>query len=171
MTTTGIDVERLRKIREKLPGMDFFQILNVKADASDNDIKVAFRKRSQSFHPDRFFQAPPEMRDLAGEIYKSVSLAYNATKNSKFRQVYIERLAKDRTTNLRFNPARAKFDASGDVQQAKQSGPGAKYYELAVASFQNGDTKSALTNIRLALTMESANEVFINLKAKVEALP
>lgn len=169
--TADIDIERLRKIREKLPGMDFLQILNVKSDATDNDIKMAFRKRSQSFHPDRFFQAPAEMRELASEIYKSVSLAYNATRSAKFRQIYLERLAKDRAANLRFNPARAKFDVTGDVQQAKQTGPGARYYDLALASFASGDKKSAATNIRLALAMESGNEVFANLKGKIEALP
>lgn len=165
-----IDVERLVKIAHRLPKMDYFQILNVSTEANDREIKAAFRKRSASFHPDRFFSEDAKIKELVSVIYKQISIAYNATKATSSRQIYLELLTADRETNLRVNPLRIRQNAAGDIEQKKQAGPGAKYYEMALECFSRKDKRSGTNNIKLALTMEKDNLTFLRLKEQLENL-
>ncbi len=160
--------EKLKKISAKLPEMDYFQILNVQSTANDSDIKIAFRKRSISFHPDRYFNEPENQKQLAGTIYKQISLAYNSLKDPRHRKAYQAMLEKDREANLRFNPAKIRDFELDDVAEEKQTGPGAKYYQLAQASLAANDKRGALNNIKLALMMEAKNQVFLDFKSSLE---
>ena len=164
-----VDLERLRKIESKLPRLDYFQILNIGTTANDSDIKNAFRKRSAAYHPDRFFKAGPDEKKAANQIFKQISAAYNAIKQSSHRKIYLKQLEKDRVANIRFNPAKARVNVTGEMETDKQTGPGAKYYDLTLAAIAEKDFRSASNNIKLALMMEAGNEVFKALQEKISA--
>lgn len=162
--------DKLRKILSRLPKMDHFQVLNVTPEATDLDIKAAFRKRSQRFHPDRFYSVDPETKELANAVYKQISTAYNAIKRPNLRMAYVDALQDNREENIKVNPGRGRLDPVKDLRKEKQTGPGARYYELALASYTAQDRRSALNNIRLAETMENDNPAFATLRAKIEQL-
>jgi DnaJ-class molecular chaperone len=164
------DIERLRKVRARIPRMDYFQILNVSTEATDVEVKKAFRKRSMSFHPDRYYSADEETKEIINMIYKAVSQAYNSLRSARHRQIYLKLITEDRAANLKINPARVKQDATGEIAQEKQTGPGAKYYDMAMQAFASKDYRSAKNQIKLALTMESQNPVFLRFQEKLESL-
>ena len=62
---------------------DFYDTLGVSRDASDADIKSAYRKLAMKYHPDR------NQGDAASEQkFKDVSQAYEILKDPKKRQTY-----------------------------------------------------------------------------------
>jgi molecular chaperone DnaJ len=60
----------------------FYEILGVERNASDADIKKAFRKLAQQFHPD------VSSEDGAAEKFKEINEAYQVLSDPKRRQVY-----------------------------------------------------------------------------------
>ena len=62
---------------------DFYDTLGISRDASDADIKGAYRKLAMKYHPDR------NQGDASAEQkFKDVSQAYEILKDSKKRQAY-----------------------------------------------------------------------------------
>ena len=56
--------------------MTYYDILGVPHTASTEDIKKAYRKLAQDFHPDKLAGIPPAVAKLAEEKFKDVQEAY-----------------------------------------------------------------------------------------------
>jgi curved DNA-binding protein len=68
--------------REPMRFKDYYEILGVKPDASDADIKSAYRRLARKYHPDVSKESDAE------EKFKSVNEAYEALKDSSRRKAY-----------------------------------------------------------------------------------
>src|SRR5688572_32460555 len=62
---------------------DFYEVLGVNRDASDEDIKKSYRKLAMKWHPDRNPENPK-----AEEHFKEAKLAYEILSDSKRRTAY-----------------------------------------------------------------------------------
>ncbi|HEY0727970.1 MAG TPA: DnaJ domain-containing protein, partial [Pyrinomonadaceae bacterium] len=62
---------------------DYYEVLGVKRDASDDDIKKAYRKLARKFHPDL---NPGDK--AAEEQFKQVQAAYDVLANPEDRKLY-----------------------------------------------------------------------------------
>jgi len=60
----------------------FYDILGVKADANDNDLKKAYRKLALKYHPDK------NKESGVGEKFKEISMAYEVLSNPEKRKLY-----------------------------------------------------------------------------------
>jgi formylglycine-generating enzyme required for sulfatase activity len=68
---------------------DYYAILGVPADASDVDIRRAFRARAKELHPD---SKPPSEREQAHREFNFLSEAYDTLKDAERRAAYDEEL-------------------------------------------------------------------------------
>ena len=62
--------------------MDYYKVLNISRDASESDIKSAYRKLALKYHPDRNKSSDAE------ENFKKVSEAYTVLKDPEKKQQY-----------------------------------------------------------------------------------
>ena len=74
--------ESVRICKEMLASKDYYQILGVAKDASEADIKKAYKKKSLKVHPDK--NKAPE----AQEAFKRLSQAYVTLSDEGKRQQY-----------------------------------------------------------------------------------
>jgi DnaJ like chaperone protein len=58
-------------------------ILGVRSDASDEEVKAAFRKMAKQYHPDRVAHLGEEYARLAGEKFAQVAAAYDAVRKER----------------------------------------------------------------------------------------
>src|SRR6476659_6106657 len=90
---------------------DYYELLTVSRDASDVEIKRAFRKLARELHPD--VSAAPD----AEERFREVSEAYEVLSNSETRQLY-DRYGHAGLKGGSFRPRHADFGNLGDLFSA-----------------------------------------------------
>jgi len=111
------EAKRLKKIAER---KDYYKLLEVSKDASDNDIKKSYKKLAVKLHPDKH---PPEQREEAEKKFKELNEAHGVLSDEKKRQQY---------------------DAGADLEEIEQGGgPGFSGFQGGVpeemfASFFGG---------------------------------
>lgn len=64
------------KSREPTPLERAYETLGIKADATDEEVRVAFREKAKACHPDRVSHLAPEFRDLAEKQMLALNQAY-----------------------------------------------------------------------------------------------
>jgi curved DNA-binding protein CbpA len=153
--------DRLLKIYTGIQKLNYFQILGVTEKDDEETIRKKFYERSRQFHPDRYNLYSPEAKEIATKIYKTIAEAYNILKIPKTRLKYIEQLKKD-PTKIRYEPEEEK------PPPPPPTGPGAKYYQMALSAWEVKNKGSALLNIKLALGMEPNNPLYLALKEEIE---
>ena len=67
---------------------NFYQILGVGKDATDEQIKKAYRKLSLKWHPDKWAVKPESEKKQAEEKFKEISRAYQILSDSITRNTY-----------------------------------------------------------------------------------
>ncbi|KAK7867765.1 hypothetical protein R5R35_002265 [Gryllus longicercus] len=65
-----------------------YSVLGVAADASADEIRAAFRRKSLLHHPDRHVSAPPEAVKLQEALFKEVAQAYAVLSDARKRADY-----------------------------------------------------------------------------------
>ena len=75
--------------------IDYYVILGVSRNASEAEIKAAYRKRAKEFHPDKHQGASPEEIEYFERLFKDVQEAYNQLGNEskndnrkKYNRIY-----------------------------------------------------------------------------------
>lgn len=152
--------DKVRDIHTRLDTLDYYQLLEVKKDASVNAIKKAYFARSMEYHPDRFVRL--EDQELKGGIYqvfKRVSEAFKVLVNPEARSRYDDHLAAPSgEQNLRLldreKPGTSPEDPSSDATTPA----GKKYLHYAVLAQAEGKYRSARMFLTMALQYEPDNE-------------
>jgi molecular chaperone DnaJ len=91
---------------------DYYELLGVPRDASENDIKKAFRQLARRLHPDVSEEADAEER------FREVSEAYEVLSNSETRQLYDRYGHAGIKGSGSFRPTHADFGNLGDLFSA-----------------------------------------------------
>jgi DnaJ like chaperone protein len=60
-----------------------YKILEISPDASDEEVKKAYRKMAMKYHPDKVSHLGEEFRKTADEKFKKVNEAYNRIKKER----------------------------------------------------------------------------------------
>jgi DnaJ like chaperone protein len=73
-------------LRGKMPALDHhYAVLGISADASDDELKRAYRKAVQEYHPDKIVSKglPEEFTKFAEEKFKEINASYEAIKSKR----------------------------------------------------------------------------------------
>lgn len=64
-------------------GKDPYHVLGIESDASDDEVKKAYRKMAMKYHPDRVAGLSEELQHNAAEQMKAINEAYDIIKQSR----------------------------------------------------------------------------------------
>lgn len=159
-----------------------YDVLGISPDASDEDIKKAYRRLSRKYHPDANVDNPN--KEQAEEKFKEVQSAYQTIMNQKSSDTgkeyrsgftgsggfgsfagygaYGSRETADDEDALYINAA-YRYAANGLYREAMNTLRQVKiknaryYYVKAVASAGLGDQTAALEAVRIAVNMDPGN--------------
>ena len=67
---------------------DYYEVLGVDKNASENDIKKAYRKAAMKYHPDKFANASDAEKKDAEDKFKEINEAYQVLSDDQKKQQY-----------------------------------------------------------------------------------
>ena len=142
---------------------DPYQVLGVSPDASDEEIKQAYRKLAKQYHPDR----NPGDQEAAKKM-QQINAAYEQIKNPEkargsdpfggYQQTGNEgQYRRAAIQYIRFR----RFNEALNVLQSDTNHDGQWYYLSAIAHHGLGNQVTALEHIRRAVSMEPDNYSYL----------
>jgi len=78
----------LNQIKNK----NYFEVLGLKEDATDNEVKKSYFLLAREYHPDRFYNKGKDVRDVVEEIFTILTNAFNSLQTQELRNRYRESL-------------------------------------------------------------------------------
>jgi len=103
------EIAEVLTLRDTLPSMTLYQILDIPKTASDEDIKKAYFQLARRFHPDRFDrQVAAQYKAQIHEVFDSITNAYRVLGNKESRRVY----------DAKSGPVAAQEDAQDVLRKA-----------------------------------------------------
>ena len=147
---------------------DPYSILGVPKNASDEEIKKAYRELARKYHPDNFSDNP--LSDLAGEKMKEINEAYDAIINSRSgKKNHSNDYSGSTNTNSAFPEVRSLI-SQGRLEQAQEVLDGvppesrnAEWYFLnGTVLYRRGWFDQAYTSFATATRMDPSNMEYRN---------
>lgn len=153
----------IETLHELLPELDYYRILKIEPDASQDDIGPAFRQESRRMHPDRYnSMGDATLQAQVNDIYRLVREAYSTLQDPLKRSAYDEELASGNRRMGAEASARAEQQraAADDPSEAATDERAEKFWKMALKDLAEKNYKGAVMNIQFALTYEPDNETF-----------
>ncbi len=119
------EVSELLKIYEKVDSVDYYTLLGIERNASEQAIKDAYFALSKKFHPDRFASKGEKEKEMASKVFAAITKAYNILINPETRKAYEKELEKEKI------PQKAKEDPEQKFRAGKKFFSQGKYEEAA----------------------------------------
>lgn len=158
---------------------DPYEVLGVSNDASDDEVKKAYRELARKYHPDNYQNNP--LADLAEEKMKEINEAYDAITKSRANGGYssgyssssyaqqggyggsaYQRQGQSQGGSSQFAQARqyinmGNLDGAEQILQGASGRNGEWYFLMGSIAYRRGWLDEARQNYQIAVQMEPGN--------------
>jgi curved DNA-binding protein CbpA len=97
--------DALRVFLGSIERKSYYDILRVGREADAGAVKSAFHEFSLLYHPDRYVDAPPEVAEIASEIFKRGVESYRCLSRRASRERYDKGLARGKLRSEALRPS------------------------------------------------------------------
>ena len=103
-------VAEMLTLRDTLPELTFYQLLDIPKTATEEEVKKAYFQMARRFHPDRFDRKiAAEFKAQIDEVFDAITNAYRVLSNKETRRLY----------DAKSGPAPAQEDAQDSLRKAE----------------------------------------------------
>ena len=148
-------LEEISYFSENMDSYDYYTFFGLPKNASLADIKKKYITMARKYHPDKFRNIPADIREKAYDITKRANEAYSVLMNPS-RKVIYDKMLKENPETKRFD-FRIKVAYNETPEDTIQNSQARRFAILAVKAIECEDYKSALTQLKMAASMEKNN--------------
>ena len=155
---SAVSVDMLEEITYfsgNMDSYDYYAFFGLPQNATLADIKKKYIAMARKYHPDKFRNIPADIREKAYEITKRANEAYSVLMNPS-RKVIYDKMLKENPEAKRFD-FRIKVAYNETPEDTIQNNQARRFAILATKAMEIGDYKSALTQLKMAASMEKNN--------------
>lgn len=157
------------RVAQRLDQLNYFQLLNLKQDASGTEIRSGFRKLAQHYHPDRLGGlSDPELHRAVNAIYRRITEAYSTLRDPGIKAAYLDGL-EEGELRLDSGKVRGRALSRKRAEEPGKTAAGKRHYQAALAALEKGDRSAAKSEIRSALLFERDEPAFQALLSRIES--
>jgi curved DNA-binding protein CbpA len=102
---------------ERMRSSDYFEVLGLPRDPSDEQVRASYVGLAKRTHPDRFSSSGAAVRQLAEEVFGLVSTAHEALADARAREAYRVELAQGARMQEEMEEARRALSAEKEFQK------------------------------------------------------
>ncbi|KDO61451.1 hypothetical protein CISIN_1g042966mg, partial [Citrus sinensis] len=125
----------MREAKDGPPNRELYALLHLSPEASDEEIRKAYRQWAQVYHPDKY-QAP-HMKEIATENFQRICEAYEILSDENKRLIYDIYGMEGLTSGLELGPKLNKVEElKEELERLRQR----KEQEKALAHFRPSGT-------------------------------
>jgi molecular chaperone DnaJ len=141
-----------------------YEVLGVKEDATDAEIKKAYRDLVKKYHPDKYRDNP--LSDLAGEKLSEINEAYDSiTGKNSSRNTYHEETSGGSNYGNIYEQVRShivskNYDQAEDILDRNNDGSAAWYYFKGLIFLGRGWHERGISYLQRAVAMDPGNFEF-----------
>ncbi len=139
--------------------MNPYEVLGVSENASDEEIKKAYRNLVKKFHPDRFAQ-DPKKQAAAAEKLKQINAAYDMV--TKIKQGNFNWSGTPKFNEIRMAIQRNDISAAEDMLNRMQERPAEWHFLMGIVLLRRGWYDGAYSHFTQAYQMEPGNKEYEN---------
>jgi curved DNA-binding protein CbpA len=150
---------------EALDDLTYYDLFNVPADATADDVHGAFHVFCDTFHPDRHLARPAEEREALAAVFRRGTEAFQVLSDPALRAQYDEQLASTqgaRPPRLSFSPLSrppaSRSTAPPSLEDAVRSPSARPFARRAEELVRKGDLRQAKLQLVMANHMDPDNE-------------
>ncbi|KAL7165090.1 hypothetical protein ACSBR2_040882 [Camellia fascicularis] len=132
------------------PNKELYALLHISPEASDEEIRKAYRQWAQVYHPDKY--QSPQMKDIATENFQRICEAYEILSDERKRQIYDIYGMEGLTSGLELGP---KLNKAEEIKEELERLRRRKEMEKVSAHVQ--PSGSILANLSLPLFLKGGS--------------
>ena len=147
-----------------------YEVLGVRENASDEEIKKAYRTLVKKYHPDRYTDNP--LKDLADEKLREINQAYDSIMNNKGRKRsggYDSSQKSGDFQEVRDLINRRNFREADQILRASTNRTAEWHFLMGVIFMNQGWYDQAYSYVEKAVTMEPSNPEYTNVYNQLKA--
>ena len=154
---------------------DPYEVLGVSPDASDEEVKKAYRDLARKYHPDNYVNNP--LADLAQEKMKDINEAYNTITKQRsgggtsgsqsYSGSYSTSSADPKFAKVRRAINEGRLDEAEGMLNATANHNAEWYFLRGAVAYRRGWVDEARQNFRIACQMEPGNAEYRQALAQV----
>ncbi len=109
----------LAEFANRIRGLDHYGVLEVEADAEDEEIRVAYAALAKRTHPDRYHAASSSVRQLAAQVFERIAEAHAAIATADARARYAQEQTRGRRLEAVEDEGRRALAAETEFQKGE----------------------------------------------------
>jgi DNA-binding response OmpR family regulator len=159
-------VDTIREFFLTMDGLNYYEFFGLNRKSDVAEIKKKYISLARKYHPDKFRNVPSEVRNMAYEITKRANEAYSVLNHPNRKTIY-DRMLAEKPDIKRFD-FRMKVAYSENLEDTIENPQARRFARMAGEAMKQKDYRSAITQLKMAVSMEKNNGYLEKLMKEAE---
>jgi len=159
-------VDTIKEFYLSMDGLNYYDFFGLNKNSDSAEIKKKYISLARKYHPDKFRNVPSEIRNMVYEITKRANEAYSVLNHPNRKTIY-DRMLAEKPDTKRFD-FRMKVAYEENLEDTIENPQARRFARMACEAMKQKDYKAAITQLKMASSMERNNDYLMKLMKEAQ---